>query len=393
MTKEGQRGAALVIVVWALAIISAVTAGYLARSLLEARAVQDRLREQAARSLATAGAALFIERFLADEDGVDGRDEDWLLAGACTPPEFKEGVVTGRVFDCGGRINLNLADESQLLILFDNGRAQVDAVLSRRDADSGQGGSGMDSSAPVPPLGGFFQCPEEALLVKGLEEYRSLLEEEATIFGRANPNLIDPATWTLILRDAGFASWEIESLTSQFAKARADAGEGKAPFKTADDLRRLLPDVTDSTLQRLGPYLTFGGSINPSLAGRKAMEAAMVRLGLKREKADLLAQAAQETPFSNLDAIVAFLDQGEAKPVNKDLAGQIFTVQTTLAGIDLIGRTREGAVYRIEAVVERYHPPLDSKHWRCRVLYWREGPERLEAPPPGNIQPGVGDRS
>ena len=63
--RARQHGAALVIVIWALAIIGAVVAAYLARGLVEAGANQEARKTAAGRSLAQAGLACFVQRFLA----------------------------------------------------------------------------------------------------------------------------------------------------------------------------------------------------------------------------------------------------------------------------------------------------------------------------------------
>ena len=198
-------------VIWALAIIGAVVAAYLARGLVEAGANREARETVAGRSLAQAGLACFVQRFLADdEDEVDKPGDAWLMAGANALPAMEEGQVTVTVSDCGSRINLNLADKKALETLFDGEKeAPVAAILDWCDADDEQQPAGAEKdyylglTPPLVPANGFFACPEEIWLVKGAEEYRRLIEDETTIYGRVNPNLITPEILALVLKAAG----------------------------------------------------------------------------------------------------------------------------------------------------------------------------------------------
>ena len=142
-------------VIWALAIIGAVVAAYLARGLVEAGANQEARETAAGRSLAQAGLACFVQRFLADEDEVDDPDDSWLLTDPEALPALAEGTATVVVFDCGSRVNLNLADQAALLTLFDGEKAPVEAILDWRDADDEPRPAGAEKDyyrSLTPPL-------------------------------------------------------------------------------------------------------------------------------------------------------------------------------------------------------------------------------------------------
>lgn len=374
------RGVALIVVIWSLAVIGAVVAAFFARGLLEAKYARDGRSEAAARALAQAGMACFLQRFLADETETDGPDEPWLLAGANAPPDLPGGRVTATVADLGSRINLNLAGEAALRVLFDGEEGPAQAVLDWRDADRQPRPSGAEAdyylglSPSVKPADGFLLCPEEALLIRGLDRYQETLAEEATIYGRANPNLIDPETWGLILAAAGYAEWEVRLMTEHFAAARQEAArEKRVAFRQEEDLIRI-QSVTHQTVDRLRPYLTFTGSINPNYAGERALQAGLGMLGLKQESVKAVLEARKNAPFTEMAAFLAILAANEPKGVNNDQVKQVFSLQTTLVGVETVGRTESGAAYRIEAVYERYHPKGKEDEWRCRVVAWRESP-------------------
>ena len=377
-TLRRQRGAALVIVIWATAIIGAVVAAYLSRSLLESVYARDRRNEAGARAQAGAGMACFLQRFLADEDAFDAADADWLLAGGGgeSVPAFPGGTFQVKVHDLGSRINLNLADEASLLALFEGDRTATSSILDWRDPDSEPRPEGAEDEyygglqPPAAPANGLFQCPEEVRLVKGLGEFASTVDEETTIFGAANPNLIGSDVWAEILRTAGFDDWRIELFTEQFTAYKAEALKaGRVPFGRLEDLEQL-PSLTSLTLQQLEPYLVFEGRINPNLASEPVLRVALAWIKLNPDSARAICEARENTPFKDLAALAGLLAKNAPQGINRDWLAQVFTVQTTLAGVDIAGSTSSGGIHRITAVIERFHH--NGARWRCRILYWRE---------------------
>lgn len=374
-----ERGAALIIVIWALAIIGAVVAAFFTRGILEAKYARDGRAEAAGRALAQAGVACFLQRFLADETEADVPDEPWLMAGEHVPPAFPGGEVTVTVSDLGSRINLNLADEALLRALFDGEAAPAQAVMDWRDADHQPRPSGAEDdyysglSPPLKPADGFILSPAELPSIKGLAEFKEVLDEDATIYGRANPNFIDAETWGRILVSAGCAEWEVEPLTRPFLEARQRAvREKRVAFRQADDL--VTGSITEDLLQRLRPYLTFTGTINPNLASERTLASGLAMLGLKREYAKIVLETRKKAPFVEMPAFLAILAANEPNGINNDMVKQVFTLQTTLVGVEAVGRTAAGICYRIHAVYERYRPPGKEDEWRGRVIAWRESP-------------------
>jgi hypothetical protein len=104
-------------------------------------------------------------------------------------------------------------------------------------------------------------------------------------------------------------------------------------------------------------------------------------LGFQVDKSDTIVVYRENNPFKDLEVLRGILAKDEPNGVNAKWVDQVFTLQTTLVGVDVAGQTKDGALYRIEAVVERFHPPRESTRWRCRFLRWREYPgQGLPAP-------------
>lgn len=372
MSEKSGHGAVLVFVIWAMALIGAVVAACLGRSIVAVMRARELTAEAEGRALAEAGLARFLARFLADEDGRDGPGEEWLPAESSFSADGRSGI---RVVDLGSRLDLNSAGEAALLAFFGGAREPVDAVLDWRDEDREPRPAGAEADyyvgldPPRRPADGFFLCPEEVLLVKGLGEMAPVIEEEATIFGRANPNLVPVEVFHGLLRAAGAEGWEAEAITAQFERFREEARTAsRVPFKEEGDLHRL-PALSGRLITALAPALTFTGQINPNFAGERTLAAGLAELGLGPEKVRAILAG---RPFSDLAGFAAVIAAGEAK-LKRDWIAQVFTLETTLVGVEAVGRPPAGGEYRIEAVFERFHPPGESRRWRARLLYRREG--------------------
>ena len=374
-TGRRQHGAALILVLWALAIIGVVVAAMFSRSLLERKAAYALRDQTQARSLAQAGMTALISRFLADTDAYDTSDENWYTGTDL--PASADGTLAVKVADLGSRVDLNLASQASLAAVFTGPKNPSDALLDWRDHDGDPRRDGAEApyyralDPPLAPADGFFETPEEVLLVKGMDEYRQLLEAETTIYGRANPNLIGADVWSSLLREARIPDWENESLTKTFVAARAEAlRKNQVPFPSLEDLRQL-PNFTANTLALLKPYLTCQGRVNPNLADEVSLAAALTELGMPVELAKNILRARQNGYFKSIDEIRAVLPSDPAK-AGRGWLEQVFNVRTSLIGINVAARTKSGVMYSLEAVLERLHPPLDDVHWYCRLIAWRE---------------------
>ncbi|NLG85436.1 MAG: general secretion pathway protein GspK, partial [Firmicutes bacterium] len=363
-------------VVWAMALIGLVVAACLERNLAEALRREELAAASAGRSLAQSEVARFLVRFLTDDNGFDAPGEEWWPS-----PEKEDGSPASsggqsglEVTDLGSRLNLNTADETALLAFFGGAREPVEVVLDWRDEDREGRPSGAEADYYAGldparrPADGFFLSPAEMFLLKGADQLAPILAAEATVFGRANPNLIPPEVFHGLLHAAGAEEWEAETITAQFVAFRQEAlTAGRVPFGGEDDLHRI-PALSGRLIETLAPSLWFAGRINPNFAGERTLAAGLAQLGVTGEKVRAILA---RRPFTDFDTLASLVAGGEGK-LKKEWIAQVFTLETTLVGLVAVGRPPAGGEYRIEAVLERFHPSAGDRLWRARVVYWQE---------------------
>jgi general secretion pathway protein K len=131
---RSQRGFALLLVIWVLAILAVLAAGFAAGTRSETRVARNLLDAAQARALAEAGVALATGALI-DNDPTS----DWRTDGTLRDMSFDEGVVRIRIEDEGGKIDLNAGPPAllsglctELGIDGNTCAGLVDGVVSRR---------------------------------------------------------------------------------------------------------------------------------------------------------------------------------------------------------------------------------------------------------------------
>jgi general secretion pathway protein K len=137
MNSTRQRGVALLIVLWVLALVAVLLGGFvlLARTeQLEARHLADGAQ---ARYAAEAGVSRAVYELMRPNP-----DTRWVADGRPYKITFEEIEVEVRVSDEGGKVDINAADEQTLAALFglagverEQAARLTDAVLDWRDPD------------------------------------------------------------------------------------------------------------------------------------------------------------------------------------------------------------------------------------------------------------------
>jgi len=184
----GHAGVALVIVLWGLAILSALALGFSATTRTETVLARNQLERTQARYLAEAGVQHGI-RLLTDP----AARQNLCIDGAPFELVLGESVVAISIRDEGGRIDLNEASAELLAGLFQTAvddpiaaRPLTDAVLDWRDGDSERRPYGAEhadyarAGLDYGPRDGPFIAVEELRLVKGVS---------ADVFVRVAPHL------------------------------------------------------------------------------------------------------------------------------------------------------------------------------------------------------------
>jgi general secretion pathway protein K len=169
---KDERGIALVMVIWVLALLSLMAASFLAEARVEVRRTAN-LRERAvAEALAEAGVHLALARIVAEHGGT--YPQSWTESLA-------SGTVTITLADERGKIDLNEAEPALLEGLFESqglparaAKALAAAVADFRDTDRAAALEGAEDGDYAAGSGGAkdfrFETPDELLQVKGMTQ-------------------------------------------------------------------------------------------------------------------------------------------------------------------------------------------------------------------------------
>lgn len=244
-----QRGFALLLVIWVLAILAVVAAGFAAGTRSEARLARNLLEAARARALAEAGVALATGALI-DNDATS----EWRTDGTPREMSFAEGVVRVRIEDEGGKIDLNTGQPALLSGLCatlaldgDTCAGLLDGVALRRRA-------AVPPPAPVfrglrnagQPIG-FGVSPvqdRQTAAFGAVEDLRQLPAIDQASFDRLRPFVtvysqnprIDPAVAPreVLLAVPGINPREVEQLliarqTPRYARGDTPPGAAAAP--------------------------------------------------------------------------------------------------------------------------------------------------------------------
>jgi general secretion pathway protein K len=232
-----ERGFALLLVIWVLAILAVLAAGFAASTRSETRLARNLLEAAHARALAEAG----IARASASLLEVDPRAR-WPADGTPQPMRFDGGDIQIRIEDEDGKIDLNLAPTellaglcAELGIAAESCAGLVDGVAARRRAAAPPEAPSINGLR----LGAAAVKPDpQAAAFTTVEELRQLPSVDPASFARLRPFVtvyaqsehIDPAVAPreVLLAIPGVDPREVERLLA----ARATAAQSAAPLPT-----------------------------------------------------------------------------------------------------------------------------------------------------------------
>jgi general secretion pathway protein K len=185
-----QRGFALVVVLWVLALLGIIAASFLRDNRAEVRVTYNLLENAKAEAVADAG----VQRAML---GLLDQDEATAWRADGTPYAFAlgEGDASIRMWNEAGKIDLNNASEEVLKGLLmavgmkqDEAARVVDVVTDFRrpgSARSSFGGQSADDTATGPRVGPF-EAAEELMRVPGITaELYERLSPAITVYGRS----------------------------------------------------------------------------------------------------------------------------------------------------------------------------------------------------------------
>ncbi len=191
---RSSRGFALIVVLWFLVLIAAISAYLLANARQEIAIARNIMTAAAAEALADAGIA---RAMFNQTDPVDSRR--WLLDGAPHVIRLADGDITIRLTDERAKINPNRASDALLAALLE--ASGVERPLARRigasiadwvdrDTETRQSGAERDEYASegrsyAPPNLPFENLDELQLVLGMTPQIYALVRSYLTLFGDA----------------------------------------------------------------------------------------------------------------------------------------------------------------------------------------------------------------
>lgn len=316
-SSSSERGFALLLTIWALALLAILAATVAADSDSEAVVTRNRLDVARAQAEAEAGVSLAVASLLEPDPAAR-----WPANGQTQTIQYDDGSIAVTVQDEAGKIDVNAAPLELIGGLLDEfeisaeDRSRVLAAIRERRRTFAQA-----KKPDSPP----------ALDAGSLERRRELAEA-----GLSVPSPFTPQ------RDP--------SVTDVNAK----------PFIDLSELR-VIPGVTRSLYDKLAPYLTTYSdlpTVNPMTAPR-----------------EVLAAIPGVSP-QDLGFFLAARDQatttGVEKPQLKTGANYLQIAELHAVTITAVATTSTGATFRRDAVVV-ISPLLPQRPFR--ILRWRRGTE------------------
>jgi general secretion pathway protein K len=309
LLARDERGIALVMVIWALALLSLMAASFLSEARVELRRAAN-LRERAeAEAIAEAGISLALARLVAEHGGT--APQSWTERVA-------EGNVAITLTDERGKIDLNAADPALLASLFETAgvnepaaKALAAAVADFRDADRATATDGAEDASYPANSGGAkdapFESADELLQVSGMTP---------ELFDRLAP-----------------------LVTTHSAVPTID------PLLAPEGVLRAIPHIDAAELARF-------------IAVRKKVAPLLQAAGREREQAGAAERRAK-----------AYADLQAALPRRNAVEGY-FTIEGSTPPaftISAEGSTKTGARYRREVVartLEGDQSPVELLEWR-----------------------------
>ncbi len=238
----GQRGVALVLVMWVAVLLTVIASSFIVERRTEMLVVRNSLSMARAEAVADAG----VQRAVFEMYRTDNAPEGWKRDGTLYDYSFDNVPVKVEIRDESAKIDVNTASDALLRGLFlslgladDEAARIVDAILDWRDADSFKRPNGAEepeykaAGLSYGPANAPFQAIEELQLVLGMrpELYRRVAPL-ITVFSRQpgiNPQL---ASREVLLALPGMTSDVVDQYLVLREAARAQ-GLPLPPFPQA----------------------------------------------------------------------------------------------------------------------------------------------------------------
>jgi general secretion pathway protein K len=247
MGRSLQRGIALMMVLWVLALLTIIAVGLTATQRTESTLAGNQLATVRFRAASEAGVSYAVLNLLAPPSPFDEEADVWVPDGAARSWTFAGETLEIRVFNEASRIDLNEAPKDLLAALAlaldlpeDEAIALGDAIEDWRDTDDltqlngAEDGDYESEGRSYGAKDGPFDSVEELQLVLGVtpELYRALAPALTVDSGSADVDqefaepLVRAALQGITLEEAELAQQEQEALTESGFAAPGAANRG-----------------------------------------------------------------------------------------------------------------------------------------------------------------------
>lgn len=245
---RGQRGFALLLVLWGLILLGLIAASFLRETRVSTTFARNVVENAKAEALADAGVQRAILGLLDPDPATAWRADSRLYRFA-----LGEGTVDIQIQDEGGKIDLNHAPAAMLVALFqatgsdpETAHRLADAILDYADRDSNRRPAGAedpdytDSSPEEGAKDAPFERKEELMKVLGMSRtiYDAVASSVTVYSGQSDVNTSTAAE--LVLRT-------IPNLTAKQLDEIMSARSGRVPSQLSRvDVVTIIADATTS---------------------------------------------------------------------------------------------------------------------------------------------------
>jgi len=260
--RRRERGFALLVVIWVLALLAVLAAGFAADTRGEARQARNLLENARAQALAEAGMSLAVVGLLDRNPNTQ-----WPADGTARDVAFDGGHLHIVIQDEGGKVNLNTAAPELLAGLLTRvgvapaqRDAVVDAIVTHRQQADGAAQAPNSVALVAGEAPPAFEAVDELRLLPGVT--RAVFDAVSpylTVFsraGRINP-LTAPRTVLLALPNVN--PQEVDATLAARAAIAAGQTSTAIPFLTGVD--RFIVRTTSRAATVTVTATTAGGAV------------------------------------------------------------------------------------------------------------------------------------
>lgn len=359
------RGSTMILVIWAIGILSAIAAFLVYRAEVEWAVMASLERDLAARQLATAVLNERLDLLLADDNAYDTPDEAWYGKTGVSVFERDGYQVRLIIEDEGSKPNINLLGAETWELLLED-KSDIDILLDWIDPDDDPRMEGAEKehyqslSPGYLPRNGFLASLEELKQLKNGDGLYEMIAPHCTVYGRFNPNTLTREQFENLMLSYGIERRLAERMAEDFSAYRS-----KNRFENMEQLLQL-PSVTLQTLDRIKPLFEFTGQCNVNFVGETGLRLTLKRAGYDPGLAAELVSKRREDPFDTMEEVQAFF-RNRRKEIR---AEDFFTVRSSVFKIR-IWLIKGNHRYYLETVQRRKETDRIGIPWEMQVLSWR----------------------